>query len=422
MRLVRYFSIFVLFASASLHGMRVNVLDRHPMYTWENSKLSELVLRNERITNYDPSKKLSEQVYGVTVATPLLVENFIDSCCVTKFKKLHPYFIAPLNAMAANSIGRELMYRTMAKIIPRKECIDSIRRFLSILSTKMVNEQLGLLCGFANSMGVHFPHNSSRELLKAFSIKGGGQCVDKLQGIYDNPITIGTITFQPVNVSRIHQTKDLSAIVLLLMDRIKLYVDDMANRVQKLLFNLRFDPMADDCFQLGRRTIVISGKQPYVSFMSCPLLKDRYGFVGVCTKSITQEPEEILFHEFSHYFGIVLENKKADDMYTIDKDLFSFGFDRGYLWDIEKKWTDTEEFRVIVGIIVTKRGIIYDYLNESEFNLVAGRENVRISHTGLHLTKVPYRLLEIIENGYGKQLNSIRASVRMHNAALDHIF
>lgn len=418
---IRFFSFGVLLLSASLFGMKVSVLDRTPVRTWEKNKLSNLVLRYDGIRNYNPSRKLSAQVRGTLGSPEGLVAEFVDSCCRTGYDDIDGRFVPLLEGMVANPIGRELIYRSMAKIIPRRACVYFIRKFLSHLSRVREEQgQLDLLRGFVTCMGVRLSHDSTRGLVRTFSTTSKGLCIDKLQKMYDEPVEIGYVVPQDITISGAH-TGRVGNVISSLLGRIRLHLHNMETLLENLLFDLRFDPTSDDGFQLRGRTIVISGKRPYVSFMDSPLLKDRYGYIGVCTKSIKQEPEEVLFHEFSHYFGVTLENRKIAEMHTIDRELFRLGFSRGYLEGIEEKWTNTEEFRVIIGVIIGGHNIVYDYLNESEFNLASGRQNIRVSHSGLHFTRVPYLLLEIIESARGESVAEVRRLTRKYDAELDRI-
>lgn len=157
MMVIRFFSFGVLLLSASLFGMKVSVLDRTPARTWEKDKLSNLVLRYDGIQNYDPSRQLSAQVRG-TVGNPKRLEaEFVDSCCRTGYDNIDRRFVSLLEGMVANPIGRELIYRSMAKIIPRRECVYFIRKFLSHLSrVRGAQGQLDLLHGFVTCMGSTF--------------------------------------------------------------------------------------------------------------------------------------------------------------------------------------------------------------------------------------------------------------------------
>lgn len=63
-------------------------------------------------------------------------------------------------------------------------------------------------------------------------------------------------------------------------------------------------------------------------------------------------------------------------------------------------WTDAEEINAIIGLFVgiTPNSLLYDYLNESEFNLCVNRK-VRVAHKSNYYTRVPYALLSLIKNG-----------------------
>lgn len=76
---------------------------------------------------------------------------------------------------------------------------------------------------------------------------------------------------------------------------------------------------------------------------------------------------------------------------------------------------------MIIGVIIGGHNIVYDYLNESEFNLAGGRQNIRVSHSDLHFTRVPYLLLEIIESARGESVAEVRRLTRKYDAELDRI-
>lgn len=128
MRLKLFYFILFLSSVPVLHGMGVSIYNRNiAMQSWERDKLTCLIQIYDGVTyNFSASiPALSKQVTHFNNAEKL-VNDFIDTCCVKKYSDINPNLHVHLCSMANNSIGRELIYRIMAKIIPRKECIASI--------------------------------------------------------------------------------------------------------------------------------------------------------------------------------------------------------------------------------------------------------------------------------------------------------
>lgn len=143
---MRIFLMIAFFIPIFSYGMHVSILDRfNTMPQWEINELVSLVQNYEgKVYNPDPAcvrdPRLHAQVH-VFGSTVRLAEDFINICCKSNYASLDPNIVdsrsskGPLIDMIKNPVGRELVYRIMAKIVPRKRCVDSLRGFLSTLAS-----------------------------------------------------------------------------------------------------------------------------------------------------------------------------------------------------------------------------------------------------------------------------------------------
>lgn len=305
----------------------------------------------------------------------------------------------------------------MAKILPREKCVDSIRRFLATLAGVNEKADIDAIYALARSLGFS-PRPSTNGLIASFS--DGGQSLERLKKLYEDPITVSPTFAGSCRISAGHGSS-LGRIRSLLIRRIMSCIDAAEQKIGELCFDLRFSPSVGNGFNPTTRVISFSGGDSALAFMSAPLLEDEYDIVAVCTARSAQTPEEILFHEFSHYFRIAVEKRSYGGLQGIARTLFHAGFSRDYLSGMERRWTNTEEIRAIIGMFVESGNLFYDYLNESEFNLVARRNRVRIAHSNLAFTRVPYRLLQFIEAGRNEILGDIRSQIVDYDSVLDCI-
>lgn len=76
--------------------------------------------------------------------------------------------------------------------------------------------------------------------------------------------------------------------------------------------------------------------------MSSPLLRTSSGCTGIATERAPQTVGEILFHEFSHYFRMLLENKSGGGLNVLKRRFYRRGFSEAYLYFMEEAWTNAE--------------------------------------------------------------------------------
>lgn len=276
-----------------------------------------------------------------------------------------------------------------------------------------------MIHGFVHDvLGVTLSRVSVRRLV--MTLRERGRSYNRLRNLHNDP-TIDATNVVPRDI-RVRGCRNIGDIVSQLTRIITHCVDAAEAEIGSLMFSLCYDPHTGDCYKQSTRTVSFSGKAHTITFMSAPLLEDDYGFAATSTVRRPQTLAKVLFHEFSHYFSLTVEGRAYGKVRSIVRVLFKEGFSKEYLSGMERRWSNTEELRAIVGIFIEGRNVFYDYLNETEFNLVGGIANaVRISHSGLHFTRVPYRLLEFVEAGYGMRLRNVRASSEMYDGILDSI-
>lgn len=419
MRLKLFYSIFVVSVCVTCYGSVIynrNIAIRD----WEIDKLAYLIQIYDGVTyGFSASvPALSKQVTHFNNAEKL-INDFIDTCCVKKYLDINPGLHVHLCSMANNSIGRELIYRIIAKIIPRTECIASIDGVLGYVKGKNTDQdKLNAIGNFMTQLGVS-PRTNTFELIEA--VLKNRECQKKFCNLIDDPVQFH-IGDSSVTISSGHTPK-LSLIADLLIDGIQKYHEVLCSAVNKMLFDLQLEPTHGDYFK--GNTVSIKGITTDVTFMSGPLLRTSFGLTGIATERAAQTVSEILFHEFSHYFRMLLENKPGSgELNVLKRRLYRRGFSEAYLYFMEEVWTDAEEINAIIGIFAgsTANSVEYDYLNESEFNLCVNKR-VRISHNANHYTRVPYGLLLIIEEGRGESIAEALLSRKVlpYNAISDVI-
>lgn len=279
-------------------------------------------------------------------------------------------------------------------------------------------DKLNAIGNFMMQLGVS-SCNNTYELLEA--VLKNGTCQTKFCNLISDPVQFHGGD-SSITISSGHNSS-LSLIVNMLIERIQQYYKVLYRSVNEMLFDLRLEPTYGDYFK--GNTVSIKGITTDVTFMSGPLLRTSFGLTGIATERAAQTVSEILFHEFSHYFRMLLENKPGSgELNVLKRRLYRRGFSEAYLYFMEEVWTDAEEINAIIGIFAgsTANSVEYDYLNESEFNLCVNKR-VRISHNANHYTRVPYGLLLIIEEGRGESIAEALLSRKVlpYNAISDVI-
>lgn len=413
---VRLFALVFLCAldcRATIGGLDRNVALSH----WERTELDGLAEKYEGIHGFSRANAGLPADPPANFRCRVLVEDFVALCC-RRFSdtNLYPY----LEEMAVNPIGRELIYRTMAKIAPRQRCLESIDGVLGCAAQRLeVTEGLGVLANFMKQLGMcNFGRSiSERELLRSVC---DGNWSSRFNTLFNSPV-IFRRRISPVVTSRNkHTDKKVFSCIL---SHMKIYRDMFYSFLYKKRFDLRLEPLNGDYYSDG--IVSITGRGSRLSFIKGPRLRgtSSRGVIGVVAGLDVQTSEEVLFHEFSHYFRISLENKpSAGGFMVIKRVLCREGFSEQYLDFLQTTWTDAEELNAITGLVVEGGRLFYDRLNESEFNLRARKgPGIRISHSINYYTRVPYALLSLIERGRGKNVALSCDETRDYNPAVDVI-
>lgn len=313
-----------------------------------------------------------------------------------------------------------MIYRTIAKIAPREKCLESIDRVLDYATKKRETiEKLGVLASLTNQLGVlvSAPNGtiSIKELLQV--VRQGG-CSSKFNILFNDPKIFHRRTLV---VGSSGNKKMDEKVFSSILSHIKMYRDMFSDFLHKKRFDLRLEPNNGNYFSNG--IVSVTGKGSCLSFIKGPKLRGISSrmVVGVVAGLDVQKSEEVMFHEFSHYFRISLENKpSAGGFSVIKRVLYGEGFSEQYLNFLQTTWTDAEELNAIAGLVVEGGKLFYDRLNESEFNLHSiGGCGIRISHSANYYTRVPYALLSLIERGRGKEVVLLYDETRDYNLAAD---
>lgn len=267
MRLKLFYSIFVVSVCVKCYGSIIynrNIAIRD----WEIDKLAYLIQIYDGVTyGFSASvPALSKQVTHFNNAEKL-INDFIDTCCVKKYLDINPGLHVHLCSMANNSIGRELIYRIIAKIIPRTECIASIDGVLGYVKGKNTDQdKLNAIGNFMTQLGVS-PRTNTFELIEA--VLKNRECQKKFCNLIDDPVQFH-IGDSSVTISSGHTPK-LSLIADLLIDGIQKYHEVLCSAVNKMLFDLQLEPTHGDYFK--GNIVSIKGIATDVTFMSGPLLR-----------------------------------------------------------------------------------------------------------------------------------------------------
>jgi hypothetical protein len=182
---------------------------------------------------------------------------------------------------------------------------------------------------------------------------------------------------------------------------LNLYETVIRANVDALRFRLIFDPTARDQYApADDNAITITGNQDFANLITSPVLTNAFGeLVGVSTQWIQMPVSSNLKHEFGHYLRIGLEGIVNDAAFlAIGPALFAHGISGDYLAHLADIWDDSEELTEIFSIAFVNGQLVYDRLNQSDFNMLGG-VLCRYSHRNSAFPVVPYRLFDISFGG-----------------------
>jgi hypothetical protein len=315
-----------------------------------------------------------------------------------------------LTEVAHNPIGRETMYRIMAKLEPRIGCVNSIEGItrhihdnnnqlvskLTVCANFLVND-LHLVqdtdsnAFFQDFLALAMQNTKDVALQQAFEgfLNTPAQC-----NVNDNNLVFTDGANLTVTQGR---ENDVTALIDAIVAKLDFCSNALRSSITRLRFRLVFNPTAPlgDYYDLTDNMVSITGQESRGNLVTGPVWRDRFTSVAIETRWDVLRVPSTLKHELGHYLRVGLEGINRDEAFLlVAPSLFNQGVSNNYLMHLRDIWDDTEELTEIFGIIYVNGNVYYDYLNQSEFNLGAGG-SARYSHKNSRFHSVPYHLFNI---------------------------
>lgn len=313
-----------------------------------------------------------------------------------------------LLAHAQNLIGREVMYRIMAKLEPRILCVDSIRTVIQDINLRISGNLLNSVNICANllvELGVLHNDNATNLTNDLMNLERGH--IDPsaaFAGLFNNPVVFTSRhAFQCTNGDLITIRDHVAATALMngLVRILNICENALRVSIDNLRFRLVFDPTARDQYAPADNTITITGNLCNCNLVTGPVLVNRFECTHVETQWRQVQVPSTLKHELGHYLRIGLENMVGDTSFlNVGPALFNSGvLSSEYIIHLVDIWDDAEELTEIFGVMFWRGNLLYDRLNQSDFNLEVAPQHVdgvRYSHRESRFPLVPYKFFSSV--------------------------
>lgn len=400
--------------SSSAHGMLFPQHDRSlGMPAWEQNRLNALAVQYDGVG--------STVGLNLTVGMPGHFTDPLDAQFVQQFVRCARTGAVEyaagvegnpmdqiLLAHAQNSVGRELMYRIMAKLEPRIECVNSIRVIIThmdLATRGNFADSVNVCANFLVNLGLVRNDNVANFMADLRSLVAGVIDIATIfNGLLDNPVTfVSNNAFQTTDGYAV--TNQVDGISLTVVhDVLNAHANRLHDDIEKIRFRLIYDPNSQDQYNPGDNAVTITNQVFSCNLVTGPILYNSTEYTYVETRWQQRlGASSTLNHELGHYFRMGLEGIVSDPTFFGIATALSGVVSGDYITHLADVWDDTEEFTSIFGPLYLNGQIWFDRLNQSEFNL-AGDPNhvdgVIYSHRRSRFHVVPYRLFaEIFGRG-----------------------
>ncbi len=379
------------------------------MPKWERDYLNDLAVYYDGVgSSVNLDLTVGESGYFNASRNNQFVQRFIACSKNEMVEYPHGKVGDPMNvillAHACNPVGREMMYRIMAKLEPRIKCVNSIKDIIIAMSNAVDNNILDAVNICANFL-VNFElvHNDSVNCLindLENLIKGRIDPSAKFSKLYKNPVTfILNSSFQAMDGTSITIKDQTSAFTTMnsIIGILNAHEQALHARIDALRFRLISDPTGQDQYELTENKITITGQPCNCNLVTGPILVNLFEPIYIETQWHSLRPSSTLKHELGHYLRIGLEGFVSDTAFlSVGPALFTTGWlSSEYITHLADIWDDAEELTEIFGILWDGRNVLYDKLNQSNFNLAESHEDsVRYAHRDSRFPFVPYKFLK----------------------------
>lgn len=308
-----------------------------------------------------------------------------------------------LLAHAQNVIGREIMYRIIAKLEPRIQCVDSVRAVIYDMNSEISSNLLDSINICANLLvGINIARNDSAADFISDLIGFANGHIDPsvvFNALFNNPVVfVSNRIFQCANGDSITITDSAvaTAVINNVIRILNVHESNLRANVDALRFRLVFDPTAQDQYAPADNTIIITGNPCNCNLVTGPILSNGFEQTHVETQWRQLQASSTLKHELGHYLRIGLENMVGDPAFlNVGPALFVSGvLSSEYVIHLADIWDDAEELAEIFGIVFSGGNLLRDRLNQSDFNLEGEphhADSVRYSHRDSRFPLVPYK-------------------------------
>lgn len=311
---------------------------------------------------------------------------------------------------AQNPIGREIMYRIMAKLELRIQCVDSIRNVIqsmnpavsgSLLNSANICVNLLVELGIVHSDNVTNLLNDLGDL-----VNGNIDPSTNFTNLFNTPVVFASNNaFQATDGGSITISDTVAATTQInnLIRILNIHENAFRASVDDLRFRLVFDPTAQDQYACTDNTITITGNPCNCNLVTGPILFNGLEHTHVETQWRQLPASSTLKHELGHYLRIGLENMVGDTAFLdVGPALFSSKvLSSEYVIHLVDIWDDAEELTEIFGVMCLGGNLLHERLSQSDFNLEVAPsvDGVRYSHRDSRFPLVPYNFFNSVFGG-----------------------
>lgn len=319
-----------------------------------------------------------------------------------------------LKEHAKNKIGRELMYRIIAKFDARKKCVESLERVVTKITNDIKDQSNNLSSSLemaqhvTNNIGNYIKYDSdSNKKVDIEKIMLAPTKFDNIDICNDNNKI--QIIQRDISNSRQMNLLEVNKHLVLFQSIIK----SIHNYIQKTRLTIFCGKQYNASYNIDStkqqiiNSIKINCLPSYYNIVSGPLTVDE-GIQYIETDYLDMPDHSVFNHELGHYFRMCLEcaYKYAGRTEVLLQDIRDILIYKGIInqdYRIHHIWTDAEELNEIFGIrLVTNpdgtKTLQRDRINQSEYNLdIASQKRIdrfgiRYGHLACRVLLAPYKL------------------------------
>lgn len=249
-----------------------------------------------------------------------------------------------------NKIDRETIYRIIAKIESKTNCINSLIEIINFLKTcQDTKAKFYVSTNLLKDLNIISPSDISycyKILIQFANNEPSNEeysCFSRL--LFEPKIFIMNRNSPDGNDISFSPDDEKQALVVInsVIEKLNLYSGTILNNIQEACVKIIYSPYLSNYYELNNNTIVFTGSDGKANIVTGPILKGgNNSFSGIETRWENSYSDSILQHELGHYLRLYLENIKADNCF------FDVGYKlRGFTRLYKSITTGMDKFRGI---------------------------------------------------------------------------